>query len=98
MAALKGSEKQVRWAEEIKAAKITEMNAWLDEAAAEAGVSVEEREAMRAKILEVMEGQVYASWWIDKRGYEIDGFMAAMSMDARMGIGRDGKFKHDLPF
>jgi len=24
--------------------------------------------------------------------------MAALSMDARMGIGRDGKFKHDLPF
>jgi hypothetical protein len=72
MTELKGTEKQVRWAEEIREQKLAELDALMDEALKampEEKTLIEEQMASyRARLLKIE----YASEWIDDRGYSVE--------------------------
>jgi fumarylacetoacetate (FAA) hydrolase family protein len=81
MPALSGSEKQVRWAEEIRARVL----AALDSAAQEMGATPKQLAAVR----DVLLGQTSAGWWIDVRRMPLAELVDKADCDAMMGVGRD---------
>ena len=72
MKALKGTEKQVRWAEEIREQKLAELEALKAEALEampeETALIEEQMASYRARLLKIE----HASEWIDDRGYSVE--------------------------
>lgn len=95
MTKLNGSEKQVRWAEEIKAKRLEEVRNWVSEVAKAEGAGDAEAAAFLAKVEEVLAGQTEAGWWIDTRNIQDIGiFVDKADHDAMMGIGRDKALRY----
>lgn len=100
-----GSEKQIKWAQDLKSQWTEKITEWVFEAAEHDGASAEERDAMLAEVLRVIKGQTKAKWWIDSRTdigqrpwRDAGEMLEHIAKHARAGFGRDGKLDHNLPF
>ena len=84
MTELKGTEKQVRWAEEIREQKLAELEALKTEALEampeETALIEEQMASYRARLMEIE----HASHWIDCRGYSIEDIIEVVL--PRLGI------------
>ena len=84
MKALKGTEKQVRWAEEIREQKLAELEALKAEALEampeETALIEEQMASYRARLLKIE----HASEWIDDRGYSVEDIIEVVL--PRLGI------------
>jgi hypothetical protein len=89
MAELTGSEKQIKWAAEIRGKALTDLKTAVTEEAKAAGVSAEEEATMLAAMTELLLGQTNAGWWIDRRGIaDVMEVVDQADLGAMMGIGR----------
>lgn len=76
LSALKGSKKQVRWAEQIRAEKVAEVNSNADRF--KQGFNFRETD-LKERALKVVDNirdrfaeQTSASWWIEHKDYDVD--------------------------
>lgn len=83
---LTGSEKQIAWAETIRAAIIEQADAWLEEAIKAEPESLQaEAVVMAAEVKRLIRAETKASWWIDNRARRIDDLIQPLvkqAMDA----------------
>lgn len=84
MTTLKGTEKQIKWAEEIRAKKLVELDELMQEALEEMPDKkdmIEEQAAdYRARMMKIE----YASQWIDIRNYDVYDIISVVFM--RLGV------------
>ena len=82
--ALKGSEKQIAWATDIRLQKLAELEQLMEDALAEMPEQKEHIEAQgreyKTKLLKI----TYAGHWIDARGYKVEDIITSVCM--RLGI------------
>lgn len=84
-----GTEKQIRWAEEIREKKMAVLEVFIRKAAEAEGAGPDEAQAMLEQVREVLLGQTEAGWWIDNRAMSIHSLIYMADRDAAQGRGRE---------
>ncbi len=108
MTALLGSEKQVKWAEDLRTTRIAELGQFLadaEERAEEAKLTGQERRIERAgfrvtrtrEAIRIAQTVPWSGWWIKQRDVSIEQFLDNCKLPSYVGFATSLKLDGSIP-